>query len=123
MVIKEYKEIRSGKKILVSKTSDHHLLSNFVQEMSKKGNTTFSFFVNKEKADNFTPNKENEYPGSIDWSDDFNHNDMLNMLVSYLSHFSPRDKINFVSQLNTIIMGELITTDLPPDDEEGAYHE
>ena len=107
MLVKEYCEIKKDGKTIVSKSSPHNIVYNFVKAMKERGYVSLSFFSEKEN------NKINDISAYVDWSDDFTSEDMFDLSISYLRTLQHKERANFVSQLQNFIISEMLTEDEP----------
>lgn len=125
MQIKEHLEIiKDGKKV-VSKTSDHYVVKNFVDQMTNRNNTTMCFFVNKKKLKEYVERNDTEdgdeipvdvdAPGSAYWSGDFSNDELMQMVLSYLSSLPPKMRLAFASQLNNQVVNNILVQESPDD--------
>lgn len=110
MVIKEYPGIKKGDKVIVNKTNINYMIENFVEQMQIRGISCMSYFIDKKS-------NEEENAG-ISWTRDFDSNDVLNLVMTYVSGLSDREKLAFSTQLHNIVISEVIS-----DNDEEEYYD
>jgi hypothetical protein len=145
MYIPEYRRIQKDGKTIVSESSDHNLVENFVEQMQNRGLTCFCAFVDRNKAKENDklineiiaeqqargehPDSE-EYiiadnqiipPGLVDWSEGFTDEDMMEIVMSYTSKMPKRMRLKFISMLSTMMMNEVIYSEPLVMDDEDLY--
>jgi hypothetical protein len=147
MYIPEYRRIQQDGKTIVSETSEHVLVSNFVKQMQDRGLTCFCAFIDKEKAqdneekinkimrDNqkagISPDSD-EYvveinqidsPGMVDWSMDLSDEDMMELVMVYTAKMPKRMRLKFLSILSTMMMNEVIYSEPLYIDDDDIYED
>jgi antirestriction protein len=118
MLIKEFPAVYKDGKKIVNETETIKLIANFCNQLEERGKTSFNFFVDKEKIND--ENDENsEYPTGIVVSSDFNSEDLLMLILSYLdSNMDLKGKLAFAAQLQNILLNDVISSG---EGEEEAY--
>jgi hypothetical protein len=124
MHVPEYRKIVKDGKVIVSESSEKNLVSNFVRQMQERGLSCFCAFNNPD------PTSDEESEGLIDWTEDFQQEDLMEVIVAYLSTMPKRSKMQFISMLSTMVLNDVIYSDPVYydddellEDEDGYYDE
>ena len=107
MHIKEYIEITKDGKRIVSKESPHFLIKNFTKQMHDRGFVALSYVCDPSKY-----NKEvksiDDIPSSFEVSENFEPNDLINLIMTYLGGFPPKLRMHFLNTLHNCVMTDAL---------------
>ena len=108
MIIKEFPRIVKNGKEQVSKTDNLFVLDSFVKQLHSRGTENLSCFRENENG--------NETIG-IGWSEDFNIDDLLSLVMNYLIGLDQEERLIFLTELQTAIMTENLAEKIEDDNE------
>ena len=109
MILKEFPRITKEDDTLVDKTGGLDLISDFVEQMKKRGNDALVYYYNPEREQEIVNSEDsegdNEVINGICWSPDFSSDDMINLLISYANlSFTPNQRKIFAKRLENAFL-------------------
>ena len=124
MNIEEHPEIRRNGEVVSPKTSMDEIVHSFTTQLSYRGTEAFVYHVDKDQEEKqeeayeeYMNSDETEMPEGImdvfpcgfSWSEDFNNDSMLEMIMMYLNVTTDSTgKLAFVTQLHNLMLNDIV---------------